>query len=270
MLMRVLSVFIFNLCLVFQVFSQNYETKTFTEDGYTYSIVNGDPTETRIYKLANGLTVYLSVYKDKPQIYTLIPIKAGSKHDPKTNTGLAHYLEHMVFKGTSKIGTQDFGKEKLLLDSIENMFNRYIKIKDTTKRKELYKKIDKVSYEASKYCFANEYDKLISVIGGQGTNAFTSNEQTVYLNSIPSNQLEKWLEIERERFSMLVPRLFHTELEAVYEEKNISLDSDFDRMFEAAMASLFKNHSYGTQTTIGTIEHLKNPSLKAIHEILNR
>ena len=264
MLKRGLSFFIFSLSLVFQVFSQNYETKTFTEDGYTYSIVNGDPTETRIYKLANGLTVYLSVYRDKPQIFTLIPIKAGSKHDPKTNTGLAHYLEHMVFKGTSKIGTKDFGKEKLLLDSIENMFSRYIKIKDTTKRKELYKKIDKVSYEASKYCFANEYDKLISVIGGQGTNAFTSNEQTVYLNSIPSNQLEKWLEIERERFSMLVPRLFHTELEAVYEEKNISLDDDNDKVQEALYAELFKKHQYGTQTTIGTVEHLKNPSITEI------
>jgi predicted Zn-dependent peptidase len=244
--------------------AQKFTTQTVAEDGYTYEMVEGDPTQTRIYKLANGLTVYLSVYKDKPQIYTLIPVRAGSKNDPADNTGLAHYLEHMVFKGTSKIGARDFAREKVLLDSIERMFNRYRKIKDETKRKALYKKIDAVSLEASKLCYANEYDKMVSVIGAQGTNAFTSVEQTVYVNSIPSNQLEKWLQIEKERFSELVPRLFHTELEAVYEEKNMSLDDDNDKIQEALYSGLFKKHQYGTQTTIGTVEHLKNPSITEI------
>jgi len=256
------------LVLIFQsfcfLFAQKYETKSFTEDGYSYQTVVGDPTETRIYKLKNGLSVYLSVYKDKPQIFTLIPVRAGSKNDPKDNTGLAHYLEHMVFKGTSQIGAKEYEKEKLLLDSIENMFNRFRQLKDTTKRKALYKKIDKISLEASKLCYANEYDKLLSVIGGQGTNAFTSNEQTVYMNTIPSNQLEKWLTIEKERFGMLVPRLFHTELEAVYEEKNISLDDDGNKVSEILYSELFKKHQYGTQTTIGTVNHLKNPSVTEI------
>jgi predicted Zn-dependent peptidase len=250
--------------IVFSTFSQKYKTESVYEDGYTYEKVEGDPTQTRIYKLANGLTVYLSVFKDKPQIYTLIPVRAGSKNDPHDNTGLAHYLEHMVFKGTSKIGSKDFSKEKVLLDSIERMYNRYRKLKDENKRKALYKKIDAVSLEASKLCYANEYDKMLSVIGGQGTNAFTSVEQTVYVNSIPSNQLEKWLEIEKERFSELVPRLFHTELEAVYEEKNMSLDDDNDKIQETLYANLFKKHEYGTQTTIGTVEHLKNPSITEI------
>ncbi|HRH35206.1 MAG TPA: insulinase family protein, partial [Catalimonadaceae bacterium] len=252
------------------IFAQNFTTKSVTEEGYTYQMVEGDPTETRIYKLANGLTVYLSVYRDKPQIYTLIPVRAGSKNDPADNTGLAHYLEHMVFKGTSKIGAKDYAKEKVLLDSIERMFNRYRKIKDPAQRSALYKKIDATSLEASKYCYANEYDKLLSVLGAKGTNAFTSDDQTVYVNSIPSNQLEKWLEIERERFSQLVPRLFHTELEAVYEEKNMSLDDDNDKANEALMSGLFKKHPYGTQTTIGTVNHLKNPSISEIKAFFNR
>lgn len=252
------------------LFAQNYTTKSVTEDGYSYQIVEGDPTETRIYKLANGLTVYLSVYKDKPQIYTLIPVRAGSKNDPADNTGLAHYLEHMVFKGTSKIGAKDYAKEKVLLDSIERMFNRYRKMKDPVQRSALYKKIDATSLEASKFCYANEYDKLLSVLGAKGTNAFTSDDQTVYVNSIPSNQIEKWLEIERERFSQLVPRLFHTELEAVYEEKNMSLDDDNDKANEALMSGLFKKHPYGTQTTIGTVNHLKNPSISEIKAFFNR
>ena len=244
--------------------AQSFETKSVTEDGYTYQMVEGDPTQTRIYKLANGLTVYLSVYKDKPQIFSLIPVRAGSKNDPADNTGLAHYLEHMVFKGTSKIGAKDFAKEKPLLDSIERMYNRYRKTTDPAKRKAIYKKIDETSQAASKLCYANEYDKMLSVIGGKGTNAFTSDEMTVYMNGIPSNQLEKWLQIEQERFSMLVPRLFHTELEAVYEEKNMSLDDDGDKMNEALMSGLFKKHPYGTQTTIGTVQHLQNPSITEI------
>jgi predicted Zn-dependent peptidase len=261
---------LFSLSLGQGIFAQNYTTKSVTEEGYTYQMVEGDPTETRIYKLANGLTVYLSVYRDKPQIYTLIPVRAGSKNDPADNTGLAHYLEHMVFKGTSKIGAKDYAKEKVLLDSIERMFNRYRKIKDPAQRSALYKKIDATSLEASKYCYANEYDKLLSVLGAKGTNAFTSDDQTVYVNSIPSNQLEKWLEIERERFSQLVPRLFHTELEAVYEEKNMSLDDDNDKANEALMSGLFKKHPYGTQTTIGTVNHLKNPSISEIKAFFNR
>lgn len=252
------------------VLSQSFTTKSFTEDGYTYQTVDGDPTETRMYQLANGLKVYLSVYRDKPQIYTVIPVRAGSKNDPKDNTGLAHYLEHMVFKGTSKIGAKDFEKERILLDSIERLFNRYGKLKDPKQRTALYQKIDAVSLEASKLCYANEYDKLCSVLGAKGTNAFTSDDQTAYINSIPSNQLEKWLEIEKERFSMLVPRLFHTELEAVYEEKNMSLDRDDEKANETLMKNLFKKHPYGTQTTIGTIEHLKNPSITAIKAFFNR
>lgn len=263
MIRRIFQLLFFFLITV-SVSAQKYETKTFTEAGYTYQAVEGDPTETRIYTLKNGLKVYLSVYRDLPQIFTLIPVRAGSKNDPSDNTGLAHYLEHMVFKGTSQIGAKEYAKEKVLLDSIERMYNRYRRLKDPVKRKALYKQIDKVSFEASKLCYANEYDKMVGMIGAKGTNAFTSNEQTVYMNSIPANQLEKWLVIERERFSKLVPRLFHTELEAVYEEKNMSLDSDDDKVQETLFANLYKKHPYGTQTTIGTVEHLKNPSITEI------
>ena len=257
--------FIGSFILNWQLFAQPYTVKTQKDaNGYSYEYVEGDPTETRIYSLRNGLKVYLSVYRDKPTVFTLIPVRAGSKNDPHDNTGLAHYLEHMVFKGTSRMATKDFAKEKILLDSIERMFNRYRKIKDEVKRKALYKQIDKISLEASGYAIANEYDKLISQMGGKGTNAFTSLDQTVYMNVIPSNQLNKWLAIEKERFSELVPRLFHTELEAVYEEKNGTLDEDRDKMMEGMYSGLFKQHPYGTQTTIGTVEHLKNPSITEI------
>ncbi len=234
-----------------------------------YETVANDPLKTRIYTLSNGMKVYMSVYKDAPRIQTYIAVKAGSKNDPKDATGLAHYLEHMVFKGTDKYGTKDFAKEEPLIKKIEELYEVYRKTKDEAERKKIYHQIDSVSGEAAKYAIANEYDKMTSALGCSGTNAFTSFEQTVYVNEIPSNQLDNWLTLEAERYRKPVLRLFHTELEAVYEEKNRGLDNDGTKVFEALLSGLFKNHNYGLQTTIGTIDHLKNPSLKEINKYYN-
>ena len=234
------------------------------KDKYAYVTVPNDPTNGRIYTLPNGLTVYISQYKAEPRIQTLIATKAGSKFDPHDATGLAHYLEHMLFKGTDKYGTADYAKEKPLLDEVDTLFEQYRHITDTTARRMMYHKIDSVSYLASHYAIANEYDKMMTAIGSRGTNAFTSVEQTVFQEDIPANELEPYLQIESDRFRNPEMRLFHTELEAVYEEKNRNLDNDDEKVAEAQGALLFKKHPYGTQTTIGTIHDLKNPSLKYI------
>ncbi|HTA83051.1 MAG TPA: insulinase family protein [Bacteroidia bacterium] len=231
---------------------------------YKYDTVPNDPLHGRIYHLDNGFTVFISVNKSEPRIQTYIATKAGSKFDPHDATGLAHYLEHMLFKGTDKFGSNDYAKEKPELDKIENLYEVYRHTTDPEKRKKLYHQIDSVSYVASGYAIANEYDKLMSSIGARGTNAFTSVEQTVFQEDIPSNEMTPWLEIESERYRNPVMRLFHTELEAVYEEKNRNLDDDNEKTEEALLAQLFKKHPYGTQTTIGTIHDLKNPSLTEI------
>lgn len=241
-----------------------YETKTSESNGYSYEYVTNDPLQVRIYTLKNGLKVYLSQYKAEPRIMTSIAVKAGGKFDPSNTTGLAHYLEHIMFKGTGDFGTQDWAKEKIFLDSIENMFEHYRTLTDSMERLNYYKKIDQVSSDASKLAIANEYDKMVSEIGAKGTNAYTTEDRTVYVNDIPANQIENWLAIESNRFKQIVPRLFHTELEAVYEEKNRSLDNDYWKTYEAMYAAAFKKHPYGTQTVIGTIDHLKNPSVKEI------
>ncbi len=233
------------------------------------SAVN-DPLNARIYTLSNGLKVYLSVFKNAPRIQTYIAVKAGSKNDPANATGLAHYLEHMVFKGTDKYGTKDFEKENAEIKKIEALYEVYRSTGDDVERKKIYRKIDSISGVAAKYAIANEYDKMLAGIGADGTNAYTSFDQTVYVNDIPSNQIDNWLKIEAERFRKPVLRLFHTELEAVYEEKNRSLDSDNNKIWESLFAALWQNHTYGTQTTIGTIEHLKNPSLVEINNYYNR
>ena len=247
--------------------AQKFETKKITDKaGYTYETVMNDKNGVRIYTLKNGLKVYLAQNFDAPKIQTYIPVRTGSNNDPADNTGLAHYLEHMMFKGTSKLASADWSKEKPLLDEISRLYEQHKAEQDPEKKKALYKRIDEVSQEASKYAIANEYDKAISSLGASGTNAHTWLDETVYKNNIPNNELEKWLKVEKERFSELVLRLFHTELEAVYEEFNRSQDNDSRLVNYELMDALFPKHPNGQQTTIGKSEHLKNPSMLAIHK----
>lgn len=237
---------------------------------YKYETLPSDPLKARIYTLSNGLKVYLSVYKEEPRIQTFIAVRVGSKNDPKETTGLAHYFEHMMFKGTPNFGSLDWSKEEPLIQKIELLFEAYRAETDPGKRKAIYHTIDSISFEASKLAIPNEYDKLMTAIGSQGTNAGTSNDYTVYMENIPSNELENWAIIEADRFSRPILRLFHTELETVYEEKNMSLTNDGRKASEMLMKGLFPNHPYGQQTTLGEAEHLKNPSMKNIREFYGK
>jgi predicted Zn-dependent peptidase len=246
-----------------------YSNFALSQVKYVPTEYKNDPLGTKVYVLKNGLTVFLSVNKDEPRIATRIAVKTGSKKDPSDATGLAHYLEHMLFKGTDKFGTKNFDIEGKLIDEIISLYEDHRNETDPDKRKTIYHKIDSVSYIASGYAIPNEYDKMCASLGASGTNAYTSFEQTVYINEIPSNQLEKWLTIEAERFRNPVMRLFHTELEVVYEEKNRSMDNGSSKAFENLFSGLFIKHTYGTQTTIGTVEHLKNPSLKKVIDYYN-
>jgi predicted Zn-dependent peptidase len=243
---------------------------TDTTDAWIVNRLKGDPNGTVYYTLKNGFTLIVSPDRNTPRFYSCVAVRAGGKDDPQTNTGLAHYLEHMLFKGTDRLGTINYEKEAGLLEFIENLYEKYNKTKDPLKRAKLYGMIDSVSLLASKYSIANEYDKLMQQMGVTGTNAFTDFDETVYINDVPSIQLEKFINVEFERFRKPVLRLFHTELEAVYEEKNISMDADGFKAYESMMASLFKKHTYGTQTVIGKAEHLKNPSLKEIRSFYEK
>ena len=231
---------------------------------YKYETVKGDLAQTRIYTLENGLKVYLSVNKEKPRIQTYIAVRTGSKNDPAETTGLAHYLEHLMFKGTNKFGTNNPEAEAPLLTEIEQRYEAYRKLSDPEARKQAYHEIDSLSQVAAQYFIPNEYDKLMAAIGAEGTNAYTSNDVTCYTEDIPANEVENWAKIQSDRFQNMVIRGFHTELEAVYEEYNIGLTSDQRKLYYTICKMLFPNHPYGTQTTIGTQEHLKNPSITNI------
>ncbi|HMQ08668.1 MAG TPA: insulinase family protein [Saprospiraceae bacterium] len=270
--MKIHFLIIFQL-LLSSLFFQGCESKStdrFTTKsdkdahGYHYTYVTNDPTNSRIYTLANGLKVYLSKNEIDPKIQTMVVFKVGSAHDPETNTGLSHYLEHLLFKGTSQIGTQNWEKEKPLLDTLARMFDRYGMIKNEMERKKYYASIDSVSQEAAHYGIAEELRRLFMSLGANYVNASTFKDHTAYFNPIPKNELERWAMISGHRFREFVPRYFHTELETVYEEYNTYEGRDFYLAETELERLLFSDHPYGQKTTLGRPEHLKKPSINAI------
>jgi len=250
---------------MFKTMTQRASTATFPE----FHTAPGDPIQVQMHTLENGLRLFLTVNKEEPRVYTEIAVRVGSKHDPADTTGLAHYFEHMMFKGTDQLGSLNWEEEQLLLDQIEQLFERHRAEQDPERKKLLYAEIDRLSYEAAQFAAANEYDKLVSAMGAKGTNAYTWVEQTVYVNDIPSNELERWFALESERFRRPVLRLFHTELETVFEEYNISQDKDFRKTLKAMQETLTPSHPYGTQTTLGRGEDLKNPSQTNIYRFFD-
>lgn len=220
----------------------------------------GDKLGVTIHRLSNGMTVYLSTDRSKPRFNAWIAVRAGSRHDPPDSTGLAHYLEHMMFKGTDEIGTLDIEKERPHLQRIAALYDELRKTEDPARRKEIFAEIDKETIASAQYSIPNELDQLYARMGVTGLNAFTWHDMTVYVADVPSNRFEAWAQLEAERFRDPEFRLFYPELEAVYEEKNMSLDSPRERVDDALMLALFPKHPYGTQPTIGTVDHLKTPA----------
>lgn len=224
----------------------------------------GDPMAVRIFELDNGLRVYITENHEAPRFYAEIAVRAGSKNDPPETTGLAHYFEHLMFKGTRQMGTLDFAKEKPHLDRIEELYEAHFRETDPAKRAAIYAQIDAENQEAATYAVPNEIDRVYKAMGGDDVNAHTWYEETVYQVELPANRFEQWAAIESDRFTNPVFRLFPTELETVYEEKNQSLDNKMRIIQEAVDALLYKRHPYGQETVLGRPEHLKNPSLRNI------
>ncbi len=217
------------------------------------------------FKLANGLTVILNEDNRLPSIFGAVAVKGGSARDSEDATGVAHYFEHILFKGTDEIGTINYAKEKIYLDSIADEYENLAKTKDDEERKKVQKRINSLSLKAAEYAIPNELDKLLEDMGSKHINAGTGFESIVYFNSFPSHQIEKWLELYSHRFVNPVYRLFQSELETVFEEYNMYKDNPFGNALEEYQKAVFGNHPYG-RPIIGYPDHIKNPSLKKMDE----
>ncbi|MBL4686572.1 MAG: insulinase family protein, partial [Nannocystaceae bacterium] len=229
-----------------------------------------DPIGVVQMRLPNGLTVLLSENHERSEIFGAVVVRAGGKNDPAEHTGIAHYLEHMLFKGTDELGTIDYAQERPHLDEIERLYNEYAAARTDAARDRLQHAIDDAAQKAAKWAIPNELDHLLAELGGTEVNAFTTNDITAYYNLFPSSQLSTWLDIYAHRFEAPVFRLFPSELEAVYEEKNRSMDGFMEPAYEAFIRSLYPGHPYGEQPVLGTVEHLKRPSLTAMREFYER
>jgi len=221
--------------------------------------------ETEIYRLDNGLTIYLNEDHSLPSVIGAVAVKGGSKRDPADATGIAHYFEHIMFKGTDQIGTVDYKSEKVYLDSIAGFYDKLATASVAEEKANIQLQINRLSIKASEYAIPNEIEKILGEMGGTNLNAGTSNEEIIYYNIFPANQIEKWLDVYSHRFIKPVYRLFQSELETVYEEYNMYKDNRFSNAFETFSKAFYPNHPYGVPV-IGYPEHLKNPSMNKMNE----
>ncbi len=231
--------------------------------------VKGDvnPCQVKEISLSNGLTVWLNEDHSQPKVYGALVVRAGAKDCP--NTGIAHYLEHVLFKGTQKIGTVDYAVEKQWLDSISAKYNELSLTKDAARRLQIQHDISRLSQRAADYAIPNEFDRLISKYGGSGLNASTSWDRTEYHNTFAPQFLEQWCWLNSERMINPVFRLFQGELETVYEEKNRAADDMLTGAVEHVMAAAFKGHPY-QYPIIGSTENLKNPRLQDMEDFFRK
>ena len=218
-------------------------------------------------KLKNGMTVWLNEDHSQPKVFGAVVVKAGGKDCP--NTGIAHYFEHIMFKGTDRMGTIDYEKEKPWLDSISAQYDLLSQTKDEVERTSIQKHINELSLKAGDYMIPNEFNRLISKYGGSGLNAGTGYDQTFYYNSFLPQYIQQWCWLNSERIISPVFRGFQSELETVYEEKNRSHDSMTGDLRDRFFKAVFKDQPYA-YPVIGSTESLKNPRLSDMADFFKK
>lgn len=232
-----------------------------------YSAEIPESLRVKEHRLSNGLTVWLNEDHSQPKVFGAVVVKAGAKDCP--DTGIAHYFEHMMFKGTDKIGTVDYEAEKVLLDSIARKYDELAHTRDELERDKLQFVINQLSILASEYVIPNEFDHLITRYGGSGLNAGTSYDFTVYFNIFSPQYMEQWAEINSERLVNPVFRMFQSELETVYEEKNMYTDRIGGQAIEKLTYRYFHPHPYA-YPIIGSTANLKNPRLSEMRKFFEK
>ena len=219
------------------------------------------------HQLSNGMTVWLNEDHSQPVVYGSVVVKAGAKDCP--GTGIAHYFEHILFKGTDRLGTVDYASEKVYLDSISALYDRLAETRDAAERAALQQDINRLSGLAAQYAIPNEFNRLVTRYGGTSLNAATSYDMTYYYNTFPARYLEQWSLLYSERLLRPVYRLFQGELETVYEEKNRGDDNLFGSVLETVTKAIFQDRPYASPV-IGTTENLKNPRMSEMDAFFKR
>jgi predicted Zn-dependent peptidase len=217
------------------------------------------------YKLDNGLTVMLWEDHDAPDVTGYVVVRAGAVDEPAEYTGLAHYLEHMLFKGTQQIGALDWEHEKPIYDSIIALYDQYSDATDPKVREQLATQINECSMRQAKISSLEDFFVLLDLIGAEGVNAYTSYDLTAYHNSFPAAEMYRWLTIFSDRLINPVFRTFQAELENVFEEYNMYANDPSSQAQKQLMQDIYQGSPY-ERDVIGKPEHLKNPRLSKLIE----
>ncbi len=216
-----------------------------------------------VKKLPNGLTLMVMERHEAPVFSAYTFVDAGSAQDPMGSTGLAHMFEHMAFKGTDTIGTTNWPAEKTALEKVETAYDAYLKERekrvgrDEKKVQQLEQAWQAAIKQADQYVVRNAYTQIIEENGGEGLNASTDYDETVYYYSFPSNRLELYAYLESERFVHPVMREFYKERDVVFEERRMRTDSNpIGRLIEQFLAQAFIAHPYH-RPTVGWASDLR-------------
>ena len=224
------------------------------------------PLQVQELELSNGMKVWLNVDHSQPKVFGAVVVGAGSVDCP--DTGIAHYFEHIMFKGTDELGTVDYAAEQVYLDSISMKYDELSRTTDKKQREAIQHDINQLNIKASQYAIPNEFNRLITKYGGSDLNAGTSYDFTYYHNTFSPQFIEQWCELNSHRLIHPVFRLFQGELETVYEEKNMYSDSPEAMLLEQLSSKFLAGTPYA-YPIIGSTESLKNPKLsdmKAFYE----
>ena len=194
------------------------------------------------HTLDNGLKVIVVKRDVAPVASFLTYVNVGGVDEPKGRTGIAHIFEHMAFKGSSRIGTNNWDAEKIVLQEIDETYSRWLREVRSpnphqNRADSLLARFNKLEAEAKTYVNSNEFSQIIESAGGVGLNAATSTDYTVYFYSLPQNKAELWFSLEAERFKDPVLREFYVEKDVVFEERRTYTDSSpLGRLIEEFMA----------------------------------
>lgn len=229
-----------------------------------------------VKKLDNGLTVITMERPEAPVFSFFTHVDAGSTQDPMNQTGLAHMMEHMAFKGTPTIGTTNYAAEKVALEEVEKAYAAYNYERhkefgrDEPKIKQLEKAWQAAIANAQQYVIENQFGQIIEANGGEGMNAFTNDDETGYHYSMPANRFELWAYLESERFLHPVMREFYKERNVVMEERRMRVDnSPIGRLVEQFTSTAFSAHEYH-RPTVGWPSDLNDLSANDAERFFHR
>jgi len=211
------------------------------------------------HTLENGLRLFILPRPGVPISSFVVQYRIGGVNEEPGNTGIAHLLEHLLFKGTTSVGTRDYAAEAPLQEEMDRWFDSILVLEDSAPsdsgtRSSLEERIRRLEEDASQFIVSNEFDEILSENGARGLNATTTSEYTTYFVELPSNRAELWFVLEADRMQNPVFREFYTERDVVAEERRLRLEnSPGGLLYQAHMAAAFEEHPYGNPV-VGTME----------------